>query len=230
MNFSVDLPISIIFLVLVTAFLVLRLRSVLGNRTGFERKPEKSVPVSALQNSPVIEGVGTPVQPPKVIREIPGSESEVGQCLTRITQIEPSFNPNQFLEGAEIVFRKVLEAFANGDKQTLQNFLVSDAYHSFESAITARQDAKETQKIEVKHIYSETITNAKLFEDQSMNRALIEVKFISDQINVTMGKDNNPVVGTESVTEFVDFWTFERLLGVNTQGASWRLKSARSAA
>ena len=63
-----------------------------------------------------------------------------------------------------------------------------------------------------------------------MNRALIEVKFISDQINVTMGKDNNPVVGTESVTEFVDFWTFERLLGVNTQGASWRLKSARSAA
>lgn len=227
-----NIPIDIIFLALVAGFLILRLRSVLGKKTGFNNEDRVAPPAASQENiKPVIpNNQDKPVEPvkPKVEINIPAAGTEIGQVLGRIAQLDTSFSTQKFVDGAEIVFHKVLTAFANEDLPVLQSMLVVDAYHAFESAIMARRNLQEKQTIEVKSIHSITLTKAQITEDAAVNRAIIEVQFISNQINCTFDKENNPVTGTESVTEFIDYWTFERLLGMNSQGISWRLKSARS--
>lgn len=232
MDFSTGhFPIDIIIFALLAGFLILRLRSVLGKKTGFEQK-ERSAPspqpkgaVSALASN-----ISQPVAPMQSQVEfvIPAQNTQVGQALIKTAQLDPTFVTQKFLEGAEIVFRKILIAFANEDLQTLKAMLMTDAYSAFEGAILARRNLQETQKIEIKTIHSVEITKAQVTEGNPVNSATIEVKFVSDQVNCTFNKDKNPVMGTESITEFIDFWIFERMLGVNNQGVSWRLKSARS--
>ncbi|MDI2090013.1 Tim44/TimA family putative adaptor protein [Commensalibacter oyaizuii] len=223
-------PIDIVILALVAGFLILRLRSVLGNKTEIDKKEH---PVPAMVVAKFKPNSDQPTKPveevkPKVEINIPSPDTEIGQTLSRISQLDPTFIPQKFVEGAEIVFRKVLTAFANEDLPTLQSMLITEAYRAFEGAIHQRRNMEERQVIEIKSIHSITLTKAQVIEDASMNRAVIEVQFISNQINCTFDKHKNPVTGTESVTEFIDFWTFERMLGVNNQGISWRLKSARS--
>ncbi|CAI3923689.1 Tim44/TimA family putative adaptor protein [Commensalibacter papalotli (ex Botero et al. 2024)] len=231
MDFA-NFPVDIIILALVAGFLILRLRSVLGKKTGFNKEDRVAAPTSRSSNMQQVmsNNQDKPTEPvkPKVEVNVPAPETEVGQALSKITQLDASFSTQKFVDGAEIVFRKVLTAFSAEDLPVLQSMLVVDAYNAFESAIIARRNLQQKQTIEIKSIHSITINKAQVIEDAAVNRAIIEVQFISNQINCTFDKDNNPVTGTESVTEFIDFWTFERLLGVNSQGISWRLKSARS--
>lgn len=232
MDFSVgDIPIDIIIFALIAGFLVLRLRSVLGKKTGFEKKDTAILSVKApsfLTNHK--NKVPQTVEPPKPKTEFtfPVASTETGKTLQQINQLDSSFVPQKFLEGTEIVFRKVLTAFAKGDKQTLQSMLLPEAYTVFESAITRRQEEQEVQKIEIKLIHSIAVNKAQILDELSEKKAIIEVKIVSDQVNCVFDKDKNPIIGTESVTEFIDFWVFERVLGINNQGISWRLKSART--
>ncbi|MDI2113650.1 Tim44/TimA family putative adaptor protein [Commensalibacter nepenthis] len=224
-----NFPIDIVIFALLAGFLILRLRSVLGKKTGLN-KEDRVVPLSndAVNRSQIINNNQDKPVEPKVEINIPASDTEAGQLLNRISQLDSTFVTQKFIEGSEVVFRKVLTAFANEDLTVLKSMLVPDAYNAFESAIIARKNLQEKLTIEIRSIHSITITKVQLIEDQSINRAMIEVQFISNQINCTFDKENNPVIGTESVTEFIDYWTFERLLGTGNQGISWRLKSARS--
>ena len=232
MDFSVgDIPIDIIIFSLIAIFLILRLRSVLGKKTGFEKHEAIALTVKApaflsnTKNKPVQPAVA-PV--PKVNYEIPAANSELGQTLQKISALDSTFVPQKFVAGTEIVFRKILTAFANADLNSLGSMLTSDAYSSFERAIKKRQEAHEIQKIEIKAICSIAITKAEIKSEVDPKKALIEVKIISDQLNCIFDKKKEPVVGTESVTEFIDFWLFERVLGMNGQDISWRLKSTRT--
>lgn len=233
MGFSMaNFPIDIVIFALLAGFLILRLRSVLGKKTGFNKEDRVVSPSnSAVNRSQIINNnQDKPVEPvkPKVEINIPAPDTEAGQMLNRISQLDSSFVTQKFVEGSEVVFRKVLTAFANEDLTVLKSMLVPDAYHAFESAIIARKNLQEKLTIEIRSIHSITLTKVQLIEDESIKRATIEVQFISNQINCTFDKNSNPIIGTESVTEFIDSWTFERLLGTGNQGISWRLKSARS--
>lgn len=233
MNFSVgNIPIDIVIFALIAGFLILRLRSVLGKKTGFENKDmaifDKVKPPSFL--TPHKNKPSQPVEPPapKASLVSPAPDTAVGKTLQEISQLDSSFVPQKFLEGVEIVFRRILTAYAGSDVSALQSMLLPELYASFETVITGQKDRQEKRKIEIKTIHSIEIVNASIVEAEDAKKADVEVKIISDQLNYVVDKDNNPVIGAEAITEFIDFWVFERVLGVNGQGISWRLKSTRT--
>jgi predicted lipid-binding transport protein (Tim44 family) len=146
----------------------------------------------------------------------------LGERLMRIVNADPNFDPPKFLEVAEQSFRRIVTAFAAGDRAVLRTLLSDTVYQTFDGAITARESANEKQRTEIKAIISAVIEDAELLG----NQAAVIVRFVSDQINLTLDGAGNPVTGTEAVTELVDLWTFERVLG--GKELNWRLAAARS--
>jgi len=216
-------PIDLVLFGLIAAFLVLRLRSVLGRRTGFERPPlDPHAPAPGVRAAPVIEG-RVEAAPPVPSRPLPDPASPVGAALARLRGVDRAFDPRHFLAGAEAAFRLIVAAFAAGDRTALRPLLSEETYRTFDTAIAERESRGETQKTEIRSINSATIENAEL----AGTTARITVRFASDQVNVTVGRDGQPAAGTEGVTEINDLWTFERDLA--TQDPTWRLVGARSA-
>ncbi len=210
-------PIALVLFAGVAIFLILRLRSVLGKRVGFERQAPPPTP--AFAQGPVIEGEALPVT---AGRPVPDPQSPLGQRLMQIVQRTTDFDPPKFLEQVEAAFRAIVTAFAAGDRATLKSLLTDHVYGTFEAAITAREAANEQHRTDIKSILSATIESAELLGDQ----AAIIVRFVSDQVNLTLDAAGNPTDGTEAVVELTDLWTFERNLKDPAPG--WRLAAARS--
>jgi predicted lipid-binding transport protein (Tim44 family) len=226
MGGSGGFPIDIVLFAMIAVFLVLRLRSVLGRREGFERPPEAVPPAGPVarnmgprSDGPVIDGTAEPVR----ARDLPDPASPPGQALARMAQVDRGFAPARFLDGAEAAFRIIVAAFAAGDRAGLRPLLSDETYRAFEGAIASREAAGQTQRTEIRAIASATIEQA----DLRGTIADITVRFVSDQVNVTLGADGNPVAGTDAVTELTDLWTFERDL--TSADPTWRLVAARSA-
>ena len=210
-------PIALVLFAGVAIFLILRLRSVLGKRVGFER--QSPPPAPAFTQGPVIEGQAVPIAPG---RPVPDPNSPLGARLMQIVQRTTDFDPPKFLDQVETAFRAIVTAFAAGDRPTLQTLLTEHVYGTFEGAITAREQAGERHRTEIKSILSTSIEEAELLGDQ----AAIIVRFVSDQVNLTLDASGNPADGTEAVVELTDLWTFERNL--KAPGPGWRLAAARS--
>src|SRR5690242_17233512 len=132
-----DLPhyFDIILFAMVAAFLVLRLRSVLGRRTGQERRPDpvlrraEAPPGEKLADKVVALGTRNPAVPPPVVTATPPDAVAAG--LERIHTADPGFEPAQFLEGARFAFEMIVGAFAAGDKARLRPLLSDDVYQPF---------------------------------------------------------------------------------------------------
>jgi predicted lipid-binding transport protein (Tim44 family) len=220
MGASGGFPIDLVLFGMIAMFLVLRLRSILGRRQGFERQVDPRPGARpAVPGGPVIDAVAEPVP----ARPLPDAASPAGQALTRMQAVDRHFQATRFLDGADAAFKLIVGAFAAGNREALRPLLSDDTYHAFETAIAAREAAGETHRTEVRTIQSATIEAA----DLRGTIADISVKFVTDQVNLTLGRDGAVVQGTDAVTEIVDFWTFERNLAV--QDPTWRLVAARSA-
>jgi len=223
MGASGGFPIDLILFGMIAAFLVLRLRSILGRRTGFERPAQPYQPPGGQTSSgPVIEGRAEPTAP-ATSRTVPEADSPVGQTLARMREIDRSFDPAAFLDGAEKAFRIIVAAFASGDRTTLRGLLNDDTYHAFEQAVAGREAAGQTQISTIHSIQNAAIEGA----DLRGSTGSIGVRFVSDQTSFTQDGAGHPVIGTDAVTEITDIWTFERDL--STRDPVWRLVSARSA-
>jgi predicted lipid-binding transport protein (Tim44 family) len=222
MNAGTGFPIDLVLFGMIAAFLVLRLRSILGRRTGFERPPQPYQPIQPNMAAPVIDAQAEPVatQP---TRAVPDPASALGQTLARMRAIDAKFTPGGFLDGAEKAFAMIVGAFAAGDRVTLRSLLADDTYRAFETAIAGREAAGQTQVSDLRGIQSATIEAA----DLRGTVAQITVKFVSDQVSLTRDKDGKEVSGTDAVTELTDAWTFERDL--TAADPTWRLAAARSA-
>jgi predicted lipid-binding transport protein (Tim44 family) len=207
---------------MIAAFLVLRLRSILGRRTGYERPPQPyQPPTGPTAQGPVIDGRAEPVAATKRYA-VPEPVSALGQTLARMQEVDRSFDPAAFLDGAEKAFRIIVTAFAAGDRTTLRSLLSDDTYRAFDQAISAREAAGHQQVSEVQAVPGVSIEAA----DLTGTVAHISVKFVSDQISLTRDQAGNPVAGTDAVTEITDMWTFERDL--SSRDPTWRLVAARS--
>ena len=217
---SSGLPIDLILFAMVAAFLVLRLRSVLGRRTGFERPPQGE---AAAGPGPVPRDAAPP--PPAVAagRGIPDPRSPAGQALARIRMADASFDAGRFLGGAEGAFRMIVQAFASGDRNTLRDLLAPEAFAGFDQAISAREAAGATQRTEIRAIHDMGIEEA----DLRGTIADITVRIVSDQVNVTTAADGSISAGAEAVTEITDLWTFQRDLAVSDP--TWKLVGTRPA-
>ncbi|WP_027285789.1 Tim44/TimA family putative adaptor protein [Rubritepida flocculans] len=216
-------PIDLILFAMVAAFLVLRLRSVLGKRTGFERPPQ---PHGAAEGPTArAEGVREEIMPARrggARRIIPDFRSPVGQALGRISGADRGFDPNGFLDGAEGAFRMIVTAFAQGDRQTLRALLSDETYGGFEQAIAQREQAGETQRTEIRSMHEMAIEGA----DLRGPIAEITVRFVSDQVNMTTGRNGEIIAGSDAITEVIDIWTFQR--DVTSADPAWRLVATRS--
>lgn len=217
-------PIDLVLFGMIAAFLVLRLRSILGRRTGFERQGEAFRPAADAaggRKAPVIDARAEPVAAPG--RPLPDPAGPVGQTLLRMQTIDRSFTPAGFLAGAEKAFTLIVGAYAEGQRDRLRPLLGPEIFAAFDAAIAAREAAGETQVTEVRAITGASIEAARLHD----THASIDVRFVSDQVSYVRTRDGGIASGAESVTELDDIWSFERDL--TQRDPTWRLVSARSA-
>jgi predicted lipid-binding transport protein (Tim44 family) len=224
--------VDLIVLGMVALFLVLRLRSILGRRTGFER-PEMPQPPAAMmaRAAQVIDGTAVRVNVPPA-RPLPEPGSPAGQGLQAIRAQEPSFDPAMFLMGAEAAFNRIVKAFAAGDRNSLKPLLTPETFAAFEGAIAAREQAGETQVSEIRTVLDVIVEQAGVRPrpdggPDGAHVAMITVRFVSHQVNMTKDRKGEVIAGTDGITEMVDIWGFERVLG--TAEPTWRLASAQSA-
>lgn len=225
---------TIIFLAL-AVFIFLRLRSVLGQRTGRERPPydpysaRDAVRPAAANDKKVVTlpGRGTEV-PAKAIEEAPAPAerwtgvAEVGSPaaagLDAIVAGDPNFDPKHFLTGARQAYEMVVTAFAEGDRRTLKNLLSREVYDGFEAAIKEREEHGETAETKFVSIDKAEIVSAEL----RGRTAQVTVRFVSQIISVKRDKAGNVVDGSpEKVTEVTDVWTFARDL--SSRDPNWKL-------
>ena len=211
---------TIIFLAL-AVFIFLRLRSVLGQRTGSERPPyDRAAPnvVQRTQDNNVVPMPGAvidqaPLAPSadvapsdrwKGIAE-PGTQLAAG--LDAIAAQDSSFDPRHFLSGARSAYEMIVLAFANGDRRALKDLLSSEVYESFEAVIKDRE--KHEQKTETRFV---SIDKAELVGAEARERAAqLTVRFVSQMISVTRDKTGAIVDGNpDKVADITDVWTFAR--------------------
>jgi predicted lipid-binding transport protein (Tim44 family) len=223
---------TIIFLAL-AVFIFLRLRNVLGQRTGSERPPYDRAArdvVHGAQDNNVVPMPGTVIDqaplaptadvvPPtdrwKGIAE-PGTPLALG--LDGIAAQDSSFDPRHFLSGARSAYEMIVLAFANGDRRALKDLLSSEVYESFDAVIKDRE--KHEQKTETRFV---SIDKAELVGAEARDRAAqLTVRFVSQMISVTRDKTGAIVDGNpEKVTDITDVWTFAR--DISSRDPNWKL-------
>lgn len=216
---------DIVFFAMVAAFLILRLRSVLGRRTGNEnserwtsRKPTPTARTGeASDNVARLPDRSRPAgEAPPTIDVPAGSPVQAG--LTQIQVADPSFDPRGFAEGARGAFEMIVGSYAQGDTATLRPLLADDVYENFASAIRGRQQAKQTLETTLVGIKSADIVEARM----DGRTAFVTVKFVSEQINVTRDAAGTVVEGdAQQIATVTDVWTFSR--NTRSRDPNWLL-------
>ena len=223
--------IDIIFFAMIAAFLVLRLRGVLGRRDGHERKIQNPFKnrSSEQQDNNVIT---MPDRTDPHADEGPLKESalDAGESddpmvrgLMEIQRANPDFDSEEFISGSKIAFELILGAYSSGDTETLKPLLSSEVFADFSQAIRDREQAGETLEDTLVGIKSADIVEAYL-EGRMVN---ITTKFVSDQINATRDENGDVVNGNpNAVIEVTDFWTFAR--DTKSRNPNWTLIATSS--
>jgi predicted lipid-binding transport protein (Tim44 family) len=235
MQDSFDLT-TIIFLAL-AVFVIWKLRSVLGQKTGRERPPLD--PATRREAAPSPRQDAGPGEPGNVVR-LPGAAarpagaavelapdrwkgiaepgSAVALGLDEIAKAEPGFDVRGFLEGSKMAYEMIVSAFAQGDRKTLKNLLSRDVYDGFDRAIGERE--KRGEKAETTFV---SIDKADIVGIEVRNQvAHVMVRFVSQLITATRNAQGAVVDGSpEAVVEVTDVWTFARPIG--SRDPNWQL-------
>ncbi|MEI8153364.1 MAG: Tim44/TimA family putative adaptor protein [Hyphomicrobiales bacterium] len=223
---------TIIFLAL-AVFILLRLRSVLGQRTGRERPPfdpYSSAP-GAVRPSPGDKVVALPGRAPDASKAaetvepaadrwkgIAEPSSALAAGLDAIVGEDKTFDPKHFVVGARSAYDMIVTAYAAGDRKQLKGLLGREVYDGFENAIKEREQKGETVETRFVAIDGADLTAA----EQRGKTAQVTVRFRSQLISVTRAKDGAVIDGNaEKVTDVTDVWTFAR--DVSSRDPNWKL-------
>ncbi len=211
--------IDILLFAAIAGFLVFRLRSVLGRRTGLEQRRDPFQPPSAPP--------AAPAAPPR-LRAVNGGAAPAAPAgaagpAAVLKAADPSFADEAFLQGARGAFEMIVNAFAAGDKAALQPLLSKEVAQSFMGAIDARRAANETMETKLVAMKSAELVDSAV----EGSTGFVTVKFVTDQSNVTHAADGKVVDGDpDRVSEHVDFWTFARSL--RARDPNWMLVATKS--
>jgi predicted lipid-binding transport protein (Tim44 family) len=221
---------DLILFAMIAAFLVFRLRSVLGRWTGNERPP--SDPLSPRPaDTPAKDNVVDLDDRPnpndgddrdETIAE-QNSDDPLVAGVAQIRSADPNFTQDSFSEGAKSAFEMVVQSFAEGDLKTLRSLLNDEVYENFSIAVKQRQELGEELETTVISIKGSDLLEARL----EGRMAFATLKFQSEQVNVTRDKDGEVVDGDPTqVTEVTDIWTFAR--NTRARDPNWTLVETRS--
>ena len=168
---------DILIFAAIAGFIIYRLRSVLGKRTGFQKnisqpKPQENKKQEDVQRIPTLMD----------------NETKLEAVYKKVN----NFNHREFLDGAKKAFEIIISSFNNGDKKTLKNLLSKDVYSAFDKAIDEKTNNPESQ------FYSlivEGIADAKVENDTIS----ISVNFISEQM---LNNDEGSIVKNKDTWTF----------------------------
>ncbi len=224
---------TIIFLAL-AVFIFLRLRSVLGQRTGRERPPYDPYSARDAVRSPATDKVVTlpsrPTETPAPAAEAPQPSAErwkdvaeigstVAAGLDAIAGADAGFDAKHFITGARTAYEMIVTAFASGDRRQLRNLLSREVFDGFDAAITERERRSETVETRFVSIEASTITAAEL---RNRSTAQITVRFVSKLISATRDRAGAVIDGNaDKVTDVTDVWTFAR--DIASRDPNWKV-------
>lgn len=227
---------SIIFLILAVV-IFLRLRNVLGRRTGSERPPydpysrrddrvssgADKVITLPQRDASAGEGPGGATAIDEQIKTLAPEGSPLAEHLHAIAAADSQFDPEQFLDGARKAYEMIVTAFAEGERRTLRQLLTREVYDGFVSAIADREKRQEAVEFSFVGIDKAEITEAGL-----RNRfAQVTVRFVSKLISATRDVGGAVIDGDPNhVTDVTDIWTFGR--DVSSSDPNWKLVATES--
>jgi len=228
-------PLTIIFLAL-AVFIIWKLRSVLGQRTGSERPPydpfARKDAAKPDEKAPQPDGGGKVIHLPGSgpVAPAAGQSSDerwtgiaekgapVAAALDSIAAAEPQFDARQFLEGAKSAYETIVLAFSRGDRITLKSLLSQEVYEGFERVIAERENEGQRSETTFVAIAQPVISDAEV----SGKNAQLTLRFTSKLIAATRNRAGDVVDGDpEGVVDVTDVWTFARTLG--SRDPNWRL-------
>lgn len=209
--------IQLLVLAGIAIFLILKLRSVLGTRDGFEKPP---IPIADVRprvqrDFEVIEG-GKDMD---ILDHVPEG-SDTARALAEMKQVETDFAVTPFLQGARGAYEMILTGFERGDLDSIRPFLSDDVQASFAEAIEARESQGLTVEAGFLGVKDLALEDASFNRDSGM--AEITVRFVGEQTYVVRNKAGEIVEGSpRDVKRQRDVWTFGRRMG--SSDPNWQL-------
>jgi predicted lipid-binding transport protein (Tim44 family) len=193
--------IQILVLAFIAGFVLYRLYTTLGRRTGSERPAQPAPAQGELPREPV-----TPAPPSPQ-----AASASAGEGLMAIVRADQSFDIDHFLNGARAAYELIVNAFAKGDNATLRGLLTPRVYESYAAAIAKREESGAAGP-ELVRLRSAEIVDAGLQSDI----ARVTVKFEAELAE-----------GVHGVRDARERWTFER--NVRAGDPNWQLARVQSA-
>lgn len=228
-----DLPTIIV--IGIAIFVLVRLRGVLGTRTGNERAPLQRVktetpatddtvvplrPRTAATPEPV-QNADTERQQRRLATEIEQfshGDAAVAAGIKAINEADPAFAPKSFIEGAKGAYEMIVTAFAQGDRKTLKNLLEKDVYDGFERALNDREAAGNKVDFTFVGLPKVEITEAEVDKRQ----AQVTVRFNAEVVSATRDKAGVLLEGNaDQVQQITDEWVFAR--NPKSRDPNWKL-------
>ena len=187
--------IDIILLGMIAGFIILRLRSILGRKTGHESK----------------------VYPGFAEKDFSIPKNEIKTTKQNLEILEGK-DKKEFLRGAEIAYESILTSFATGDLIKLKSLLSSNMFSNFSDAIKSRN--KEGIKSEFTFIGVKESSVEKY--DKIRDNLFATVKLVAEVISVRKDKENKKIEGNPYKIKFVsDSWKFTR--NIKQKDPNWYL-------
>jgi predicted lipid-binding transport protein (Tim44 family) len=234
-------------MLIVAVVVILKLRSVLGRRTGdeearleryrAERRQQGAAPaptdnVVAMPRRDR-EGAALPTadvaqaDAEERIKDYPGVDEDVRSGLLEIAKIDPGFEPESFVHGARQAYEMIVTAFAEGNRKILKDLLHRDVFEGFTRAITEREGRGE--QVDQSFV---GINRAEIIESEVKSGiANITVRFVSQLISATRDRAGAILSGDpQRIKEVTDIWTFRRDISTAKMRANpnWELVATQS--
>ena len=192
--------IDILILAIIAGIVLLRLRSVLGRRTGHEKTDKTSYNYETPQTSK--EEKVIPIEPK----------------TSPATREDGWFDNDDFLRGAVNAYETIVTNFENGNKDALRSLLSDDVLNSFSSVIDERNSKNETVEFNFIGIEKSEIVH----KDLKKNPMEVTVRFISEMITCIKNSKDEVISGSlNQVQKITDVWTFEKIK--DKKSSNWLL-------
>lgn len=210
---------DIIILALIAGFVLLRLRAVLGQKSGFDQpsiaayRPEPETPV--VQVSAPVSAEAESAET-KLIAAI--ADGAVRDGINAIKAADKDFTLSHFMDGAKAAFEMVFDAFTKDDRDTLKMLLSPELFSTFAAELDKRRAMETYPETTLLALVSQEVTGASLYK----NTARIIIRHVSEQVSVVRDKQDKIVDGDPSHAQHVeDKWTFER--DISSRSPNWKI-------
>ena len=213
--------VDILIFAIIAIFLGIRLKNILGTRDGYEQTPEELHRTKAKTD----DGQQTALSDKQAAKVVPlHPEALTGSGVQAIKKADPSFQEDQFLQGAASAFAMVLNAFAEGDLSQLRRLLGYDLFNEFSESIRQRNADNESLSLEILSLDEVALISGELVD----GIASVSVKFISQQSKKVFDGAGNEIIDDdgEDAQSVTDIWVFER--DTQIDDPNWKLVETAS--